>query len=54
MVVISKEAETVDTFKGCDSDHKKELFEIISDYDGLFQEPRGLPLKWEIQHEIHL
>ncbi len=43
-----KEAGTVDTFKGCDHDHKKELFEIIFEYDGLFQEPRILPPKWEI------
>ena len=54
MVVREKETETDDTFQGCDPDHKKELFEIISDYDGLFREPRGFPLKREIQHEIHL
>ena len=27
---------------------------MVSGYDILFQEPKGLPLKREIQHEIHL
>ena len=34
--------------------HEKELCELISNYHELFQEPRGLPPKREIQHEIHL
>ena len=34
--------------------HKKELCELISNYDEMFQELRGLPPKREIQHEIHL
>ena len=54
MVVRAKEAKMADAFKGCDPDHKKELFEIVSDYDELFQELRGFPPKSEIQHEIHL
>ena len=54
MVVREKDVETVDAFKCCDPDHKKELLKIIFDYDGLFREPRGFPPKWEIQHEIHL
>jgi len=45
MVVRAKEVEMADAFKGCDLNRKKELFEIIFDYDGLFQEPRGLPPK---------
>lgn len=45
MVVRVKESKTADTFGGCDPDHKKELFEIVSDYDELFQELRGLPPK---------
>jgi len=28
--------------------------DLISNYNELFQEPRGLPPKREIQHEIHL
>ena len=27
---------------------------VVSDYDILFQEPKGLPPKRQIQHEIHL
>ena len=33
---------------------KKELIDIVSKYDDIFQEPDGLPPKREIQHEIHL
>ena len=33
---------------------KKYLIKVVSDYDILFQEPKGLPPKREIQHEIHL
>ena len=54
MVVRGKDAELSDAFQGCDHVHKKELCELISNYDEMFQEPRGLPLKREIQHEIHL
>lgn len=35
-VVRVKEAEIDNACKGCDPDHKKELLEIISDFDGLF------------------
>lgn len=54
MVVRGKEAELVDAFEGCDQEHKKELCELISNYDEMFQELNGLPLNMEIQHEIHL
>jgi hypothetical protein len=54
MVVKDKYVETSDTFQGCDPSHKKELIDIVSKYDDIFQEPDGLPPKREIQHEIHL
>ena len=54
MVVTGKDAELSDAFHGCDHVHKNELCELISNYDEMFQEPRGLPPKREIQHEIHL
>ena len=54
MVVREKEAKFADAFQGCNQEHKEELSELISDYAELFQEPNGLPLKREIQHEIHL
>ena len=54
MVVRGKEVELDDAFQGCDQEHKKELCDLISNYDEIFQEPKGLPLKREIQHEIYL
>lgn len=54
MVVREKDVETFEAFECCDPTHKKELSKIVSNYDGLFQEPSGLPPKHEIQHEIHL
>ena len=54
MIARVKEVEIANDFKGCNPNHKKELFKIVFDYDGLFQEPRGFPPKHEIQHDIHL
>jgi hypothetical protein len=54
MVVKEKDVGTSDAFQGCDPSHKKELTDIVSKYDDIFQEPDGLPPKREIQHEIHL
>jgi len=54
MVVREKEAKLVDAFQGCDKERKQELCELISNYDEMFQQPKGLPPKREIQHEIHL
>jgi hypothetical protein len=54
MVVREKDVGTSDAFQACDPSHKKELIDIVSKYDDIFQEPNGLPPKREIQHEIHL
>ena len=54
MMVKMKNDEISKYFEGCDPKHKSELIEIISEYDDLFQDPKGLPPKREIQHEIHL
>ncbi len=54
MVVREKYVETSKAFQGCDPTHKNELYEIVSNYNRIFQEPSGLPPKREIQHEIHL
>jgi hypothetical protein len=48
MVVREKDVGTFDAFQGCDPSHKKELFDIVSKYDDIFQEPDGLPSKREI------
>jgi hypothetical protein len=54
MVVKEKDVGTSDAFQGCESSHKKELIDIVSKYDDIFQEPDGLHPKRKIQHEIHL
>ena len=54
MVIKDKDVRTSDVFQGCDPSHKKELIDIVSKYDDIFQKPDGLPPKREIQHEIHL
>jgi hypothetical protein len=54
MVVKEKYVGTSDTFQGCDPSHKKELIDIVSKYDDIFQELGALPPNREIQHEIHL
>jgi hypothetical protein len=54
MAVREKDVGKSDAFQGCDPSHKKELIDIVSKYDDIFQETDGLPPKREIQHEIHL
>ena len=54
MLLKAKEDETSEAFKGCDPKHKAELVKVVFAYDDLFQEPKGLPPKREIQHEIQL
>ena len=45
MVVKAKDIVIIDTFKDCDAKLKDELVRIVSDYDELFQVPKGLPQK---------
>ena len=54
MMVKMKNDEISKSFEKCHPRHKSELIEIISEYDYLFQYPKGLPPKREIQHEIQL
>jgi hypothetical protein len=54
MIVKQKEEFITDALSGCDPDHKQELVKIIYNYDELFQEPKGLPPKREVEHEIYL
>ncbi len=54
MMVKFKNDEISKSFEGCDPRHKSEMIEIVSDYDDLFQDLKGLPPKRDIQHEIHL
>jgi hypothetical protein len=41
-------------FQGCDTKLKYDLFEVVNQYDEMFKEPKGLPPKRGIQHEIQL
>ena len=47
--IVGSEALT-----GCDSKLKHDLVEIVNTYEKMFQEPKRLPPKRGIQHEIHL
>ena len=56
VLLMIKPKDDVDNeaFKGCDSNLKSELVDIVNQYDEMFQEPKGLPPKRGIQHEIQL
>jgi hypothetical protein len=43
-----------EAFQGCDTKLKSNLFEVVNQSDDMFKEPKGLPLKRGIQHEIQL
>jgi len=54
MVVKEKKHDKTNLFEGCDAKQKVYLEKVVSKYDILFQEPKGLPPKREIVHDIHL
>jgi hypothetical protein len=54
MVVIAKETIEIDTFQYCDTNLKDDIVRIVSDYDEIFQVPKGLPPKRQVEHEIQL
>jgi hypothetical protein len=54
MVLKEKDPDKSNAFDDCDPSHKDEMIDVISNYDEVFQEPKGLPPKREIQHEIQL
>jgi len=54
MVVKEKKPDKTNVFEGCDVKRKADLEKVVSEYDILFQEPKGLPPKREIVHDIHL
>jgi len=43
-----------ESFAGCDVKLKVELVDVVNQYGYMFQEPKGLPPKRGIQHEIQL
>ena len=45
MVVKKKEPDKTNVFEGCDAKQQVDLEKFVSEYDILFQEPKGLPPK---------
>ena len=54
MVVKAKDSIGIDTFQDCDTKLKVYLVRVVSDYDDIFQVPKGLPPKRQVEHEIQL
>jgi len=54
MVVKEKKLDKNNVFEGCDAKQQDDLEKVVSEYDILFQEPKGLPPKKEIVHDINL
>jgi hypothetical protein len=54
MVVKAKDTVGIDTFKDCDTKLKDDLVRIVSNYDEIFQVPKVLPPKRQVEHEIQL
>jgi hypothetical protein len=42
------------SLEGCTKEKKNELEEFLKEYRGVFQEPKGIPPKREVEHEIQL
>jgi hypothetical protein len=43
-----------ESLEGCAKEKKKKLEDFIHKYTGVFQEPKRLPAKREVENEIHL
>ena len=54
MVVKEKKPDKTNVFEGCDAKQQADLENVVSQYDILIQEPKGLPPKKEIVHDINL
>ena len=54
MVVKEKKPDKTNVFMGCDAKQKADLEKVVWEYDILFQEPKGLPPKKGIVHDIIL
>ena len=54
MIVKEQPNDKYDAFQGCDSSFKDKLVKIVDYYKELFKEPKYLPPKRDIQHEIQL
>jgi len=54
MVVKEKKPDKNNVFEGCNAKQQANLGKVVSEYDVLFQEPKGLPPKKGIVHDIIL
>jgi hypothetical protein len=54
LMIKPKEDIENEAFKGCDTKLKSDLYKIVNQYDEMFKEPKGLPPKRGVQHEIQL
>ena len=54
MVVKEKTPDKTNIFEGCNADQQADIKRIVSEYDVLFEEPKGLPPKNGIVHDIIL
>lgn len=54
MVLKENTPDKTNAFEGCDAKQKANLEKVVSEYDIVFQEPKALPPKMEIVHDIHL
>ena len=45
MIVKAKDLDKSDAFQGCNPKQKEDLVKVVSNYDILSQEPKGLPPK---------
>ena len=54
MVVKVKKPDKTNLFEGCNAKQQANIELVVSKYDILFQEPKGLPPKKEIVHDIIL
>ena len=54
MVVKEKKFDKTNVFEGCNAQQQVDIEKVVSEYDVLFQEPKGLPPKKGIVHDIIL
>jgi hypothetical protein len=54
LMIKPKDDVENEAFQGCDTKLKSDLYEVVTQYDEMFKEPKGLPPKRGIQHEIQL
>jgi len=54
MVVKENKPDKTNVFEGCNAQKQVDIERIVSEYNVLFQEPKGIPPKKEIVHDIIL